>query len=223
MTFSIAARCDRTGMLGAAVSSSSICVASRCAFVRAGVGAALSQNITDPRLGPAMLDLVDEGLAARHALKNVVNKTEDIDFRQLGVIDNEGQTACYSGVSTLGRYAIAEGENCFAMGNLLANETVPNAIVEAFQASNGHLGLRLLTALQAGLAAGGEAGPVRSAGVLVAYKVPWPIVDLRVDWDKAPIERLLTIWEEYEPQIEDYLVRALDPSAAPSYGVPGEQ
>ncbi len=77
--------------------------------------------------------------------------------------------------------------------------------------------------MQAGLTAGGEAGPVRSAGLLLADKVPWPVADLRVDWHDDPIGELARLWELWKPQLDAYVTRALDPDAAPSYGVPGER
>ena len=96
-------------------------------------------------------------------------------------------------------------------------------MVDAFLGSSGHLGDRLLTVMQAALDAGGEEGPVRSAGMKLVRDVPWPVADLRVDWSEGcPIADLKKVWEIYQPQLEDYVTRALDPSAAPSYGVPGD-
>jgi uncharacterized Ntn-hydrolase superfamily protein len=95
-------------------------------------------------------------------------------------------------------------------------------MITAFEAASGHLGDCLLQALRAGLDTGGEAGPVHSAGLLIVRDVSWPIVDLRVDWtDEDPVAALSTIWRLYAPQIDDYVRRAIDPSRAPSYGVPG--
>jgi len=83
---------------------------------------------------------------------------------------------------------------------------------------------RLLAAMQAAMAAGGEAGPVHSAALSVVDDLTWPIVDLRVDWaDADPIGQLAGLWQAYRPQMQDYLTRALDPTAAPSYGVPGNE
>ena len=101
---------------------------------------------------------------------------------------------------------------------------MPQAIVEGFLGSSGHLGDRLIAAMRAGLAAGGEAGPVHSAGLKLVDRVSWPVADLRCDWTEAcPIEALATIWDIYKPQLEAYVQRALDPRAAPSYGVPGDE
>lgn len=226
MTFSIAARCPETGMFGVTVTSSSICVASRCAFGRAGVGAALSQNITDPDLGSRLLDLCEEGASAEEALEQVVRETPNVQWRQLGVIDTQGDTACFSGDHTLGVNAMVRGDGCVSMGNLLDNDCVPQAMVDAFENSNGHLAHKLLTALEAGADAGGEAGPVHSAGVKVYSQYAWPIVDLRVDWDSVPdnaVHQLSHIWKEYEPQLEAYITRAINPAGSESYGVPGDE
>lgn len=225
MTFSIAARCAQTGMLGVAVTSSSICVASRCAFVAPGVGAALSQNITDPRLGRQLLTLLEEGLSPAAAIGHIVSENPLIGYRQLGVIAASGETAFFHGEKTLGIYAAARGRDCVAMGNLLASERVPQALIDSFETSSGPLGRRLLSALQSGSKAGGEAGPVYSAGLLIADdRVPWPSVDLRVDWSDTadPVTELEQLWQRYEPQSDDYLNRALDPRSAPAYGVPGD-
>jgi len=90
-------------------------------------------------------------------------------------------------------------------------------------ASKGHLGDRLIAAMRAGLAAGGEAGPVHSAGLQLCDTVAWPVADLRCDWtEDCPIEAIATAWDVYKPQLAAYIQRALDPTEAPSYGVPGD-
>lgn len=225
MTFSIAARCARTGMFGIAVSSSSPAVAARCAFARAHVGAVATQNITDPTLGPRALDLMAAGRSAEETVDKIVETADHIVYRQLTAIDGEGRTAAFSGEKTLGRHAIAEGDNAVAAGNLLKFNTVPRAMIAAFHASpHDHLSDRLLSAMRAALDAGGEEGPVHSAGMLIVDKVSWPIVNLRVDWTEGnPIAALARLWEIYQPQMDAYVTRALDPGAAPSYGVAGDR
>lgn len=223
MTFSIAAFCRNSGHFGVAVTSSSICVASRCAFARSGVGAALSQNVTDPSLGPQMLQSCADGLSAQQAVDDCVKATPHAAHRQLGLIDSNGQAATYTGSSALGIHAASSGVDCLSIGNLLENSEVPAAISQSFEESSGVLAQRLITALQAGLAAGGEAGPIKSAGLMVVSDVSWPTVDLRVDWSEAdPLTDLQELWTLYEPQSADYRTRALDPNQAPSYGVPGD-
>ncbi|HEX8107579.1 MAG TPA: DUF1028 domain-containing protein, partial [Kofleriaceae bacterium] len=222
MTFSLAGRCARTGMLGVVVTSSSPAVAARCAWARAGVGAVATQNITDPSLGRQVLDRIAAGRSAAEALDEVMAATPHAAFRQLGVIDSCGRTAAYTGTRTLGRHASEAGENCVAAGNLLADERVPAAMVSAFERSTqDHLVSRLLEALATGEAAGGEEGPVRSCGLVVVGNVSWPITDLRVDWHTDPNGELALLWEIWRPLEHDYVLRATDPAAAPTYGVPG--
>ncbi|MBB2972716.1 DUF1028 domain-containing protein [Mesorhizobium sp. RMAD-H1] len=224
MTFSLVARCRDTGMFGIAISSSSPAVAARCAYARAGVGAVASQNVTDPTLGPLTLDLMEQGLSAEAAIAEVKKRGRFIEYRQVLAVDREGRTAIHSGPNALGIWAEALGEDVASGGNLLANDGVPQAIVDGFLAASGHLGDRLIAAMRAGLAAGGEAGPVHSAGLKIVDKVSWPVADLRCDWtDGCPIEAIATAWNIYKPQLEAYIQRALDPRQAPSYGVPGDE
>ncbi|MDC0239549.1 DUF1028 domain-containing protein [Candidatus Thioglobus sp.] len=223
MTFSVAGFCERTGMVGVAISSSSICVASRCPWVRAGVGAASTQNITDPSLGTAMLDIIAKDSSPEQAVQMVTKGRKFINYRQLTVIDIKGRSASFTGSETLGTHAVVMGDGCIAAGNLLVNTEVPQAMTDSFSKnSNLHLAERLLLALKAGLDAGGEEGPVHSAGIKVAHEHPWPLVDLRVDWsDEKPIDQLIELWRDFKGQMMDYNTRAIDPRSAPSYGVAG--
>ncbi|MEX0696812.1 MAG: DUF1028 domain-containing protein [Dongiaceae bacterium] len=224
MTFSIVGRCARTGMLGVAITSSSVAVAARCPWVRAGVGAVTTQNITDPRLGPRGLDLLAAGLGAAEAMRRLVAAAPHVEYRQVAMIDARGGTALHSGSGVLGTHAAAAGPDCVAAGNILNNAGVPAAMARTFAADAGvHLAERLLRAIEEGLVAGGEAGPVKSAGLLVAHEQEWPLVSLRVDWDDDnPLLGLRRLWERFEPEMQTYVTRALDPAAAPAYGVPGD-
>lgn len=225
MTFSIAARCSRTGMFAIAVSSSSPAVAARCAHARAGVGAVATQNITDPTLGPKGLDLMAAGLSAEMALARLTATAPHIEYRQLTLVDANGQVAARSGDRTLGIHATAEGDGVVAAGNLLASVDVPAAMISEYERSGGQpLGDRIIAAMNAAIAAGGEAGPVHSAGMLIVRDIAWPVADLRVDWhDTDPIGALAALWRLWAPQMDAYVTRALDPTAAPSYGVPGDR
>lgn len=222
MTFSIVARCAETGQFGMAISSSSPAVAARCAHARAGVGAVASQNVTDPRLGPKALDLMEAGASAAEAVSILVRGMAHPDYRQLLAVDRTGGVAIHSGAKALGIWAEAAGQNCAAGGNLLSVHGVPDAMVAGFETSGGCLGDRLMAALRAGLVTGGEAGPVHSAGLLVVDRESWPFADLRIDWSEDPIRALEAAWEVYRPQAPDYVTRALNPAGAPSYGVPGD-
>lgn len=223
MTFSLTARCAKTGQFGMVISSSSPAVAARCAHVRAGVGVVASQNVTDPALGPLLLDRMQAGMGAAAALAEVVAERAFIDYRQLLVVDGAGGVAIHSGSQVLGLWGEARGTDCAAGGNLLAAADVPARMVAAFESAPGHLGDRLMAALRAGLEAGGEAGPVHSAGLKLADRLSWPLVDLRIDWADDPITMLEVAWAVYRPQMGAYVQRAENPTLAPSYGVPGDE
>jgi len=224
MTFSIVARCSSTGMFGVAVSSSSPAVAARCAYAQAGVGAVASQNITDPTLGTRALDLMARGASAAEAVAILKRNGAYMEYRQLLAVDGGGISAIHSGPKALGIWAEARGENVACGGNLLANDGVPQAMVDAFLASEGHLGDRIIATMRAALKAGGEAGPVHSAGIKLVRDVAWPVADLRCDWtEQCPIEELARLWDIYKPQLDAYVTRAINPSDAPSYGVPGDE
>ena len=225
MTFSIVARCKDTGMFGIAISSSSPAVAARCSWARAGVGAVATQNITDPSLGMRGLDAMSAGLSAERALRQLEKTSSHINYRQLLAVDSHGNTCIYSGTEALGIVAESNVEDAASAGNLLDNDTIPEVMIRKFQSTEGHLGDRLIGALQAAVDAGGEAGPVHSAGLLLVDQVSWPVAELRCDWleHDCPISNVANAWSVYKPQLADYLQRALDPTQAPGYGVPGSE
>ena len=226
MTFSIAGRCRDTGNLGVAISSSSIAVGARCPWMRAQIGAVATQNVTLPSLGRLILDGLEADRMAKPetAMEQALATDPYSRYRQVIVIDSKGRSAVFTGSQALGTSNAAIGEQCVAAGNLLMTPRVIASMIEAFVAANGHLADRLLSAMHAAVAAGGEAGPVHSAAMKIVGHVDWPIVDLRVDWTESdPIEALDNLWQAYRPQMHDYLTRALDPTAAPSYNVPGDE
>jgi uncharacterized Ntn-hydrolase superfamily protein len=215
MTFSLAGRCERTGAVGAVIASASMAVAARCVAARAGVGAVCSQSTTDPRLREALLDAMAGGQSALDALAALVGRTADVGYRQLAAVDGAGGSACYSGDLALGKAADVRAEGAAAAGNLLADRGVPAAMLAAFDGrAEESLGDRLIAALQAGLAAGGEVSPVRSAGMLIAESAPWPVTDLRVDWHDDPVGQLAGLWQLWRPQAQSYVQRALRPAQA---------
>lgn len=218
MTYSIAAQCPRSGAFGIAITSSSICVPSRCAWV-GPLGAVLTQNVTDPALGPLGLALLRQGVPAGGVLTLLREGTAQAEWRQIGVVDRYGHTAHHSGDEALGIASVARGEGVLAMGNLLADPVVPQAMIDAFADGAGETALaeRLLVALEAGLAAGGETGDEHSAGLHVASRYDWPVVDLRIDWSEDPIAELRALWTRYAPQQAEYEMRAHTPSDAPAF------
>lgn len=211
-------------MFGIAVSSSSPAVAARCAYAQAGVGALASQNVTDPTLGMRGLELMARGASATETVAILKRTGANPEYRQVLAVDANGASAIHSGPKALGIWAEAQAENVACGGNLLASDSIPQVMVDAFLASQGELGDRLIATMQAALKAGGEAGPVRSSGMKLVRDVRWPVADLRCDWtDGCPIEELAKLWDIYRPQLDGYVTRALNPSDAPSYGVPGDE
>ena len=224
MTFSLVARCKETGMLGTAVTSSSPAVAARCSYTRSNVGAVSTQNVTDPSLGKKSLDFLETGLTSTQVVEKIKSTNKHLEYRQVLIINSKGNTAINSGNNSLGIWSEAVGDNVISAGNLLANKEVTKVIVSAFEQNKGHLADRMLAGLKAGLDAGGEEGPIHSAGIKISHQVSWPIIDLRCDWtEDCPVTKLFEIWKVYKPQVDDYLQRAMDPIGAPSYGVPGDK
>ena len=188
--------------------------AARCAWARGATGAVATQNLTDPSLGTRILDMLSHGMPAESAVASLESSVPNLAYRQLLVVDSAGRTAMFSGDLTLGVHSGFMGQDCVAAGNLMANERVPLAMVEAFMTLAGQdLGDRLVSALKAGAAAGGEAGPMHSAGLLVVNgAVSWPVTDLRVDWTMGdPAGELADLWMLWKPQAADYVTRALTP------------
>jgi uncharacterized Ntn-hydrolase superfamily protein len=213
MTLSLAGRCERTGAVGAVIASASMAVAARCVAARAGVGAVCSQSTTDPRLREALLEAMAGGLAASDALATVVGRAADVAYRQLTAVDAAGGSASYTGALALGEATDVRAAGVAAAGNLLADRGVPAAMLAAYQDRAGDsLGDRLIAAVIAGLAAGGEVSPVRSAGMIIAESESWPVTDLRVDWHDDPVGELAGLWQLWGPQAQSYVRRAVRPS-----------
>ena len=216
MTFSIAGRCARTGMLGAVVTTSSMAVGGRCAYAQAGVGAVLTQHRTDPRRGPKMLERLREGAAPAAILKDFEKSEAGIGWRQLAIIDAKGQAAFFNGSNIYSVFKGLVGRDCVAVGNIIRTTDVVDAMVKSFEANEAEpLAERLMRAIEAGDAAGGELKQIKSAGLMVAHRESFPFVDLRVDLSPRPLQELRFLWELYQPTADDYVVRAVNPDSAP--------
>jgi uncharacterized Ntn-hydrolase superfamily protein len=141
---------------------------------------------------------------------------DTIAWRQLAIIDREGRTAHFTGEKNGLARGGSEGPNCVAIGNILRNDRIPKAMIDGFmEKPAAHLADRLLRALAAGLDAGGEINPLRSATLLVAEKFDFPEINLRVDWHEEPIAKLARTWRLYQPKMAAVLKRVTDPANAP--------
>lgn len=217
MTFSIAGVCSRTGEIGMALTTSSMAAGARAMRLAPGYGAVFAQARSDPRLSALGVGLLEAGQSARATLDAMVASTSEAEWRQLGVIDAAGRTAHMTGERCVAPRGGAEAPGALALGNGLGNEAVVPAILQGFLKRPGDgLAERLLTALDHGLAAGGEPYPLRSAALLISRPgVPFPVMDLRVDLHDTPLAALRFQWEQYAPLLEGYLARAIDPAHAP--------
>ncbi|RAI01521.1 DUF1028 domain-containing protein [Acuticoccus sediminis] len=218
MTYSIAARCPRTGQFGLAVTTSSIAVGPRCAFARPGIGAVLTQHQTDPRLGPMGLALLEEGLPAAEVIERLTTSGDPhIQRRQLAVVDRNGQTGVFHGDKIWSVHGEARTDGAIAIANIVRNADVPAAMIAAFdERPEEPLAERLVAALEAGKAAGGEWKQEKSAALLVVEAETFPLVDLRVDYDPRAIDQLRFLWDTYRPMVEMYVARALAPDTPPA-------
>ena len=205
MTFSIVARCPRTGMLGVATSSKALAAGAWVPHCRAGVGAVASQSFSNPYLGIDGLTLLEQGLTASRALERVIDSDRGRDLRQVAIVDRDARTAAYTGARCVPWAGELEGGGSVCLGNMLTGEEVVKAMALAFEASaHEELPERLLRALEAGQEAGGDRRGRQSAGLLVVNTEEYPYCDLRVDDHPAPIaelRRLFGAFKENEPFI----------------------
>ena len=163
-----------------------------------------------------MLERLREGAAPDAILRDFEKSETGIGWRQLAMIDAKGQAAFFNGGKIYSVLKGRVGRDCVAAGNILRNTDVVDAMVQSFEANEDQpLAERLMRAIEAGDAAGGELKQMKSAGLVVAHHESFPFVDLRVDLDPRPLVQLRFLWELYQPTADDYVVRAVDPDSAP--------
>jgi uncharacterized Ntn-hydrolase superfamily protein len=203
-------------MLGVVVTTSSMAVGSRCAWAEANVGAVLTQHRTDPRLGPRILERLKGGSSPEAVIHDLEQSEPGLGWRQLAVIGASGKGAVFSGAKITSVLKAKVGSNCAAAGNILRSTSVVDAMVSTFEENEDQpLAERLMRAIEAGDAAGGELKQLKSAALLVVHRESFPFVDLRVDLNSQPLVELRFLWELYQPQTDAYVVRAVDPDKAP--------
>jgi len=206
-TYSIVARDPSSGELGVAVQSHWFSVGSVVAWARPGIGAAATQSVAEIAHGPHMLDRMQEGLDAQAAIAAVLAGDEQASFRQLGAVDGRGLAASHTGADCIPHAGHELGEGFACQANMMAGETVPQAMAGAYRAAQeagGDLAERLLAALLAAEQAGGDVRGRQSAALLVvpATGEPWRTrFDVRVEDDREPLAelgRLLGLARAYE-------------------------
>lgn len=195
-TFSITARCHRTGQLGVAVATAVPAVGMLCPFVASGVGAVATQSFVNPYLGIWGLQYMAGGDSAEAALERLRTADPGIEYRQLGIVDARGGTAAFSGDHCDTWYGQRTGPNYSVAGNMLIGPETLEAMEASFRTSSQlSLAERLLLALQAGQDAGGDKRGRQSAAVKVHGDEVYPLIDLRVDEHLDPVPELRRIYE----------------------------
>lgn len=206
-TYSIVARDERTGEIGAGVQSHWFSVGTVVPWALAGVGAVVTQSFTNPSFGPEGLRLLSEGTNPKKAVEEMVYKDEGRDFRQLAVIDNKGRAFAYTGKKCVAEAGHISGKNFSVQANMMLKDTVWPAMAEAFETSDGPLADRIVKAMQAAEAEGGDARGRQSAALVVVKAKGtgevWKdrLVDLRVDDHRDPLKelaRLLKVHRAFE-------------------------
>jgi uncharacterized Ntn-hydrolase superfamily protein len=221
-TFSIAARCGRTGMFGVAVSTAVPGVGGICPFVRAGVGAVSTQSWVNPYLGIDGIRLLGEAMSAQAALDRLIADDPGRDVRQVGLVDRSGASAAWSGKDCTLWFGHITGPDYAVQGNMLVGEPTIKAMAEAFERS-GQLDLpeRLLVVLEAGQAAGGDKRGRQSAALKVMHEEEYPYLDLRVDEHRHPVAELRRVFEVARQQYLPFIV-GMPTRAAPLGSLPEE-
>ena len=195
-TFSIVARCERTGQVGAAVASAGSAVGAMCLFARAGVGAVSSQSWCNPYLAFDGLDLMEQGMGAQEVCDKLLAEDPGREIRQVGYVDANGGSAAFTGNKCARWKGHIIGPNFSSQGNLLVGDETVQAMAETFQRLEAlDLAERLIAALEAGDAAGGDARGKQGAAVMVMHTERYPLVDLRADEHRHPVVELRRIYE----------------------------
>jgi uncharacterized Ntn-hydrolase superfamily protein len=212
MTFTVIGRCERTGMLGIGSATAAFAVGVRVPFIKERLGAVAIMAIADERLGPTALRLLELGYKAPGVIAQMEIADPFIEYRQLGVLDDDGHGAARTGSMNKDYSGHRIGENYVILGNYLMGEGVLAAMETAFLANpDEDLEERLLQAVEAGRDAGGQHGGQRSAALKVYDRKSFSRVDLRVDIHDEPVAELRRIFNIYRPAIPYYDMRQVDP------------
>jgi uncharacterized Ntn-hydrolase superfamily protein len=215
MTWSIVAHDPATGAFAVAVATKAFAVGASCPFARSGVGAVSTQSFTNRYLGPAILDAMARGLAPDAAIEGALAGDEGRGIRQVHAVDRHGRTAAWTGQNCVEWCGSVAAPGISVAGNMLAGEPTIGATLDAWRANAAQqMPERLMVAMEAGEAAGGDRRGRQSAAMVMTTTEDFPDLNLRVDDHVAPLEelrRLMRIWR---------LERAPGLSAQPSRANP---
>ncbi len=221
-TFSIAARCPRTGMMGVAVSTAVPAVGGICSYIKEGVGAIATQSWVNPYLGIDGLKLLEQGLSAEETLTKLLAEDPGRDDRQMGIVDAQGRVAAHTGASCVTYAGHILGDGFTVQGNMLVGAETINAMAAAAKASEASdLTERLMLVLEAGQAAGGDKRGKQSAALKVFNREAYPWLDIRVDEHRNPVSELRRIFEIAKHQLLTF-TKGMPTRANPMASLPSE-
>jgi uncharacterized Ntn-hydrolase superfamily protein len=216
MTWSIIAR-DASGAFGVAIATRFFAVGALCPHAQSGVGALSTQALVNPHYGRQGLELLRAGVAAAEVVNRLVAPDEGREHRQLHVIDTAGRIAQHTGAQCVDWAGAVAGENFSVAGNMLANEQVIQQTARAFHESRKPFAERLISALRAGEAVGGDKRGKQSAALLICSTEDYPELNLRVDDHADPLAELVRLYHKAHERFVPYL--KCSPSKARPWGV----
>lgn len=206
MTFSITARCEKTGQFGVAVSTRVPAVGSLCPFAKAGTGAIATQSFVNPYIGVNGLKYLEQGLSASEVLKKVLAEDPEPELRQVAIVDKKGNSVAFTGDKSDTWKGHLTGENYAVAGNMLVGEDTIKEMARAFEDnSDSSFAERLLSALEAGQTAGGDKRGRQSAALYVVSTEAYPFLDLRVDEHEDPVKELRRVFEVAQKQLSPFI------------------
>lgn len=206
MTFSIVARCKETGMLGVAASTARPAVGSLVLHAEAKVGAIATPAAVNPYFGIHGLQYLKEGYSPEEVLRKIRSEDEQDESRQVTILDYNGNIAGYTGDDTVSWAGHTFGDDFALAGNMLLGEKVIEAMKQTYEESKeSYLPLKLIEALEAGQAAGGDKRGRQSAALKVVHEAPYALVDLRVDENRNPVAELKRVYNEASKNLFPYI------------------
>jgi len=217
MTWSIIARDRATGTFGVAIATRFFAVGALCPHAASGVGALSTQALVNPHYGKQSLDLLRAGVSAPEVVKRLVTPDEGREHRQLHIIDSAGRIGQHTGAQCVDWAGAVAGDGFSVAGNMLANERVIQETARAFRGSTKTLPEKLLAALEAGEAAGGDKRGKQSAALLICSTEDYPELNLRVDDHADPLAELRRLHDKAHERFVPYL--KCSPSKARPWGV----
>jgi len=226
MTYTVIARCARTGQLGIGIATYSLAVGGYCPAIRGGLAAVSTQAFVNLKLGTLALRLLEQGFAPAKVMAELMGDDPQIAYRQIGIVDAEGRTAVHTGGNTRPWAGHVTGNGFITMGNVLAGESVLVAMAAAFESNLAEdLDERLLRVLEAGRDAGGQQTAdgahlnERSAAVITHGHRDYGHIDLRVDAHDTAVEELRRVHGVYKPFVPYYQLRHDNPEETPAQDV----